>query len=86
MCSLVPIIKHDFVTMVEDDTQFKTTSQCCNGFVTCKVSCRDLLYINFFHYVLSTIGPYPEELDPEISYFQCPTKTKIQRIYKKFSK
>ena len=28
--SLVPLINHYFVTMEEDDSQFKITCQCCN--------------------------------------------------------
>ena len=64
MRSLVPLVKHYFLTMEEDDNKFKITYQRYNGFVTCKGETVEMLYINFLHDVLYTIGPYPEELDP----------------------
>ena len=64
MCSLVPHVKHYFLTMKEDDTIFKITSQPCNGIVTFKVTSEELLYITFIHSVLSTIVLYLEDLDP----------------------
>ena len=36
MRSFVPLIKHYFVTMEEDDNLLKINCQNCNGFVTCK--------------------------------------------------
>ena len=36
ICSLLPLVKHYFVTMEEDYIQFKITYQLCNGFSTCK--------------------------------------------------
>ena len=40
MRSLVPLVKHYFVTMEEDDSQLKITCQRCDGFVTCKGESR----------------------------------------------
>ena len=35
---------------------------------------------------MSTLGLYPEDLDPEIFYFQWPGRTKIKCIYKSLLK
>ena len=69
MHSLVPLVKHYFVTMEEDDNQFKITCQFCNGFVTCKGSSGELIYITFLRAGLTVLGQYPEGLDPEIFHF-----------------
>ena len=45
-----------------------------------------LLYITFLHSVLSNLVLYPEELDPEIFYFQWPVRTKIERMYQNILK
>ena len=79
--SLVPLVKHSFVTMEEDDNIFKITCQCFNGFVTCKGGSGELLYINFLHAGLSTLVIYPEYLDNKNFYFQWPYRTKMQRIH-----
>ena len=63
--SLVSLIKHYFGAMEEYDNQFKITYQHCNGFVTFSGGSVELLYITFLHAVLSTLGPYPEYLDPK---------------------
>ena len=55
--------------MEEDDNQFKITCQRCNAFVTCKGRNGELLYINFLCGVFSTLGLYPEYIDPEKSTF-----------------
>ena len=81
MSSLAPLVKHCFLTMEEVDNHFKIACQSCNGFVTCKGSSGELLYINFIHDGLSTLGLYLEVLDPEIFYFQWPSRTKIQLMY-----
>ena len=65
--SLVTLVKEYFMTMEEDDNQFKITCQRCNVFVKFKGRSGELLYITFFHAELSTIGPYPKELYPKIS-------------------
>ena len=70
-----------FVTMEEDDNQFKITCQPCNGFVTCKCRSGKLLYINFIGAILFNMGPYSEELNPENFYFQWLARTKMQRMY-----
>ena len=62
------------------------TFQHCNGFVRCKGGSIELIYITFLNARLSTLRQYPEELDPEIFYFQWPSRTKNQRIYKNFLK
>ena len=41
----------------------------------------ELLCIKFPHKYMTTIGLYPEELDPEHFYFQCPGRNKIHCIY-----
>ena len=84
--SLVPLTNHYFITMEEDNNQFKITCQNCNDFVTCKDRRSELLYITFLHYVLSTFELYIEYLDPENSYFQWPDRTKMQHMYQKFLK
>ena len=86
MCSLVSLVKHYFVTMEEDDNQFKITCQSSNGFVTCSGSSGELLYIEFLHYGMCTIGIYPEDIVSEIFYFQWPARTKINCLYQKILK
>ena len=75
------LVKHYNVTMDEDHNQFKITCQCCTGFVTCSVMSRELIYITFVHSVISNLGIYHEELVTEKLCFQCPVRTKIQRMY-----
>ena len=72
--------------MEEDYNQFKITYQWCNGFVTCKGMSVELIYITFLCGGFSTLGIYPEELDPEIFYFQWPVRTKMQRLYQNILK
>ena len=78
--SLVPPVKHQYVTMQQDDTQddtlLKITSQSCNGFLTYKVRSEELIYITFIYYVLSTLVIYPEYLDPENFYFHWYSRKK----------
>ena len=76
MCSLVALVKHCFLTMEEDDTLFKITCQCCNGFLTCKGRSAELIYITFLRSESYTIVLYPEDLDPEIFYFKWPARKK----------
>ena len=76
MRSLVPPIKNYLVTMEEDHTLFKIICHRCNGFVTCKGSSGELLYITFIRSGFSTIVLYPEELDPEMFYFQWHIRKK----------
>ena len=64
MRSLVPPVKNYLVTMEEEHTLFKITCQRCNGFVICKGSSGEVLYITFICSGFSTIALYPEELDP----------------------
>ena len=64
MGSLVPLVKQYCVTMEEDDNKFKITCQCCNGFVTCSGMSGELIYITFLRDGFSTIGLYPEDIDP----------------------
>ena len=45
-----------------------------------------MLYITFLRSVLSTLGIYPDELDPEIFYFQRPIRGKLKRLYQKIFK
>ena len=71
------------MNMDEDDTLLKITYQRCNGFVTCKISSGELLYIKFLHAVLSTFVLYPEYILQEIFTFSglkeqgCNTCIKI---------
>ena len=69
MHSLVPLVKHYFVTLEKDDNLLKITCQCSNGFVTCKGRSGEMLYINFLHAEFYTLVIYPEDIDPEISTF-----------------
>ena len=84
MCSLVPLVKHYFVTMEEDDNQFKITCQSSNGFVTCSGSSGELLYIEFLHYGMCTIGIYPEDIVSEISTFSGFPETKFNTCIRSF--
>ena len=86
MRSLVPLVKHYLVTMQENDNKLKIICQCCNGFVTCKVSNVELLYITFLHAGWSTLGIYPENIDPENFYFQWPPRKKMQCLHHKIFK
>ena len=38
LSSLLPLVKHYFVTLEDDDNKFKINCQHSNGFVTCSVS------------------------------------------------
>ena len=66
--------------MEEDDNPFKITYQCCNGFVTSSGRSEKLLDITFLNSGLYTLGLYPEELVPEIFYFQWADRTKIKHM------
>ena len=54
--SLVPLVKHYFLTMEEDDNKFKITCQQFNGFVTGLGRSGELLYTKFLYAGLSTLG------------------------------
>ena len=84
--SFLPLAKHYFVTMDEYDNKFRITFQRCNGFVIWSGSSGELLYMNFLHSGMSTLGLYPEELVQENLYFQWPSRTKIQCMYKRLLK
>ena len=86
MRSFVPLVKHYFVTMEDDENQFKITCQHCNGFVTYSGRSGELLYINFIHAGFSTIGIHPKDIDPENFYFQWPPRKKMQCLYHKIFK
>ena len=62
MSSLVPLVKHYFLNMEEDINKLKITCQLCNGFVTCSGRGVELLYINFIHAGMSTIGLYTKDI------------------------
>ena len=66
--------------MEEDNNQLKITCQPCNSFVTCSGKSGEILYNTFFHAGVSTLGIYPEELDPENFYFQRPDNALLARI------
>ena len=72
--------------MDEDENKLKITCQHFNGFVICKGRSGELLYIDFLHAVIYTLGLYYEKLVPEIFYFQWPARTKIQRFYQNILK
>ena len=84
--SLVPPVKHYFVTMDEDGNQFKITCKRCNDFETRSVRSGEMLYIIFLHYGIHTIWLHPGELVSEIFYFQGHVRTKMQRLYHKILK
>ena len=60
--SLVPNVKHYFMTMEEDGNQFKIICQCCTVVVTCSGRSGELLYITFIRSIMSTLVIYPEDL------------------------
>ena len=84
--SLVPLVKHYFVTMEEDENKSKITFQCCNGSVICSGRSVELLRINFLHACMSTLGLYPEYIDPVHLYFWWTSRTKMQHIYHRIYK
>ena len=45
-----------------------------------------MLYIEFLHVGLSTLGLYPEDLDPEISTFSCLQEQKYNVRIRSFLK
>ena len=45
-----------------------------------------MLYINFLCAGMSTLGLYPEDIEPENSYSHWPSRKRMQHIYKKFLK
>ena len=47
--SLVPLTKHYFVNMEEDDKNIKITRKRCNGFVECSGRSVELIYITFLY-------------------------------------
>ena len=60
LCSFVPIAKHYHVNYMDDnDKQLKTTCQWSIVFVRCSVKSGEVIYINFLHLGMSTLGLYP---------------------------
>ena len=72
--------------MEEDNNQLKISCQCCNGFVTYSGSSVILLYITFIRSGFSTLGLYPEELDPENVYSHCPSRKKSMFVSEYFER
>ena len=65
------------MNMEEDGNQFRITCSYSNVFVTCSGISGELLNIEIFDDVRSTLGLYPEELVPEHFYFHWPAITKL---------
>ena len=84
--SFVPLVKNYHVNYEEDDKPIEIACKHCNGFVRFSGRSGELLYINFIHADMYTIGLYPGELVPENFYFLWPSRTKMQRIYKRLLK
>ena len=84
--SLLSLVKQYNVTMDEDDNKFKIICQRCNDFVTCSGRRGKLIYINFLHAGMSTLGLYPEEVVSENFCFRWPPRTKMQHIYQNLLK
>ena len=55
-------------------------------FLICKSRSKEIIYINFLHSGLSTLGLYHEEIEPENFYSQWPARTKMQCMYQKYLK
>ena len=72
--------------MDEDDNKFKITCQCCNGFVTCSVRSGEVLYTNFLHAVISTLGLYPQEIVLKFSTFSGLPELKYNTYIKGFER
>ena len=64
--SLIPLVKHQFVTIYEYNNLLKITCQCYNSFLTRKGRARELFYITFLYAGFSTLAIYPEDIYPEI--------------------
>ena len=58
--SFVPLVENNHVTEDNDDKPFKITCKSCNKIVRCAVKSVELIYINFLHAVMSTLGLCPE--------------------------
>ena len=64
------LVKHYHVTVEDDDDKpFKTSCKRSNLFIIFSVKIQELLYINFLRAGMSTIGLNPEELVPELLFF-----------------
>ena len=68
------------------DKTLKLTFKYCNKYVIYDVKSGELLYINFLHEFMSTLGLYPEGISPEIFFFQWPGNTRIHCIYQRVLK
>ena len=79
ICSLVPLVKHYFVNVKEDDTIFKITCQHCNGFVTCFDRSGEILYITFLQNTYIYVLYFSSERLPKVEIF-C---NKIFRVQSK---
>ena len=82
--SLVHLVNHYFLTMEEDDNQFKITCQRFNSFVICSGRSVEVLYITFLCDGMSTLGLYPEKLFKENFYFLWHARTKCNVCIRSF--
>ena len=78
------LVKQNNVTeLYYYDKLLKITCQHCNESVRYTDKSGELLYINFLHACMSTLGIYPEDIFTEIFFFQWPNRTKMHHIYKR---
>ena len=65
----MPLVKHYHVTYVgDDDKPLKITFQNFDGFIRCSGKSGKLLYITILHSGISTLGLYPEYINPQIFF------------------
>ena len=57
---------------------FKINCQNCNEYVSLVRKSGKLISINFLHEGMSTIGIYPEGINPQNLFFPLPVRTKMQ--------
>ena len=81
MRSFVPLVKDYYATLMSHDKKlFKNTCQHCNGYVKCSGKIGKILYINFIHEGMISIGISPEDINPDNYFFPCPGRTKMKHI------
>ena len=82
--SFVPLVKHYHVTLDDGYKPITFTCQHFNGFVRSSGKSGEILCISFIVSGMSTLGIYPEELDPEISSFSGLEELKCKAYIRGF--
>ena len=63
-------VKYYYIDLVDDDKKiFKITCKHCNGYIQCAEKSGEMLYINFIHTGMTSLGLSPEEIYPDNFFF-----------------